>query len=109
MTTDEITTLVTAPGDLMQVLQDADPADKGEVYSRLGLTLAYTPRTETPRAATGHPGRPWSRPATRAARRPQPRPRTRNYRTSLEREPPIKAQTRKARGIGSPGGVAFGA
>ena len=43
MTTDEITNLVAALGDLMQVLQDADPADRAEVYSRLGLTLAYHP------------------------------------------------------------------
>ena len=43
MTADEITTLVTALGDLMRVLDDADPADKAEVYSRLGLTLTYHP------------------------------------------------------------------
>ena len=27
----------------MQALRDADPADKAEVYSRLGLTLTYHP------------------------------------------------------------------
>ncbi len=43
MTTDEITNLVTALGDLLQVLKDADPADRAEVYSRLGLTLTYHP------------------------------------------------------------------
>ena len=43
MTTDEITNLVTAVGDLLQVLEDADPVDKAEVYSRLGLTLTYHP------------------------------------------------------------------
>ena len=43
MTAAEITSLVTAPGELMRVLQDADPADKAEVYSRLGLTLTYHP------------------------------------------------------------------
>lgn len=35
MTRDEITSLVTALGDLMQVLRDADPADKAAVYSQL--------------------------------------------------------------------------
>ena len=44
MSTDEITTLVTALGDLLQVLKDADPADRAEVYSRLGLTLTYHPK-----------------------------------------------------------------
>ena len=43
MTREEITSLVTALGDLMQVLRDADPADKAEVYSHLGLTLTYHP------------------------------------------------------------------
>ena len=40
---EEITSLVTALGDLIQVLRDADPADKAEVYSQLGLTLTYHP------------------------------------------------------------------
>lgn len=43
MTREAITSLVTALRDVMQVLQDADPADKAEVYSRLGLTLTYHP------------------------------------------------------------------
>jgi hypothetical protein len=43
MTREEITSLVTALGDLMQVLRDADPADKAEVYCQLGLTLTYHP------------------------------------------------------------------
>jgi hypothetical protein len=41
---DKITNLVTAFGDVMQVLRDADLADKAEVYSRLGLTLTYHPQ-----------------------------------------------------------------
>lgn len=41
MIRDEVTNLVTALGDMMQVLKDADPADKTEIYSRLGLTLTY--------------------------------------------------------------------
>jgi hypothetical protein len=43
MTRDEITSLVAALGDAMQVLKDADPADKAEIYSQLGLTLTYHP------------------------------------------------------------------
>jgi site-specific DNA recombinase len=43
MTHEEITRLVTALGDVMRVLRDADPADKAEVYSRLGLKLTYHP------------------------------------------------------------------
>jgi hypothetical protein len=43
LTRDEITSPVTALGDVMRVLRDADPADKAEVYSRLGLTLTYHP------------------------------------------------------------------
>ncbi len=43
MTRDEITSLVKAVGDVMQVLKDADSADKAEVYSQLGLTLTYHP------------------------------------------------------------------
>lgn len=39
----EITSLVQAIGDLMQVIKDAVPADKAEIYSQLGLTLTYHP------------------------------------------------------------------
>jgi hypothetical protein len=44
MTRDEITSLVSALGDVMQVLKDADPADKAEIYGRLGLTLTHHPQ-----------------------------------------------------------------
>ena len=44
MTREEITSLVTALGDIMLVLKEADPADKAEIYSRLGLTLTYHPQ-----------------------------------------------------------------
>ncbi|MEU4777348.1 hypothetical protein [Micromonospora sp. NPDC023633] len=47
----EITTLVTALGDITAVLRDADPADKSEVYRQLGLRLTYQPETQTVRAA----------------------------------------------------------
>jgi site-specific DNA recombinase len=43
MTREEIANFVTTLGNLIQVLEDADPADKAEVYSRLGLTLTYHP------------------------------------------------------------------
>jgi site-specific DNA recombinase len=44
MTTEEITKLVTELGDIVRVLKDADPADKAEVYNRLGVTLTYHPQ-----------------------------------------------------------------
>ena len=43
MTQDEITALETEMGAVMLALRDADPADKAEVYGRLGLTLTYLP------------------------------------------------------------------
>ena len=43
MTREEITDLVTTLGEVIQVLKEADPADKAEVYSRLGLRLTYHP------------------------------------------------------------------
>jgi hypothetical protein len=43
MTREEITTLVRTMGDLMQVIKDADPADKAEISSQLGLTLTCHP------------------------------------------------------------------
>ncbi|MBQ0894896.1 hypothetical protein KBX37_17620 [Micromonospora sp. U56] len=48
----EITTLVTALGDITTVLRDADSADKAEVYRQLGLRLTYRPETQTVRAAS---------------------------------------------------------
>ncbi len=41
MTEEEITGLITALGSMLDVLWDADPADKAEVYQRLGLKLTY--------------------------------------------------------------------
>ena len=31
-------------GGIMQALKDADPADKAEIYRRIGLTLTYHPQ-----------------------------------------------------------------
>jgi hypothetical protein len=44
LTRDEITSLVTALGDVMRVLRDADPADKAEIYSRGGSALVLVTR-----------------------------------------------------------------
>ncbi|WP_446215763.1 hypothetical protein [Micromonospora sp. IBHARD004] len=55
----EITSLVTALGDIATVLRDADPDDKAEIYRQLGLRLTYQPETQTVRAAvdrTAHRG-----------------------------------------------------
>lgn len=50
MSRGESTALVTALGDIITVLRDADSADKAEVYRRLGLRLNYQPETQTVRA-----------------------------------------------------------
>src|SRR5580704_524646 len=42
-THEEITSLVTEMGRIMRALKEADPADKAEVNSRLGLTLTHHP------------------------------------------------------------------
>lgn len=46
----EITRLVRTLGDIVTVLNHADPADKAEVYRQLGLRLIYHPDTKTVRA-----------------------------------------------------------
>lgn len=43
MTEEEITSLVTEIGKIAQALDNAGPADKAQVYGRLGLTLTYHP------------------------------------------------------------------
>ena len=44
MTDEEIMNLVTELGGIMEALKDADPADKAEIYRRIGLTLTYHPQ-----------------------------------------------------------------
>jgi site-specific DNA recombinase len=44
MTRDEIAALVAALGEIWATLQNADPADKAEVYRHLGLGLTYMPQ-----------------------------------------------------------------
>lgn len=41
MSPEEITAIVTALGDLVKVLNDADPLDKMKIYKELGLHLTY--------------------------------------------------------------------
>jgi hypothetical protein len=43
MTAQEITEVVTALGDIVTVLGEADPADKAQIYAQLGLQLTYEP------------------------------------------------------------------
>jgi site-specific DNA recombinase len=49
MTAEEITRVVSSLRDLMSVLASADPADKAQIYSQLGLALAYHPGSQTVR------------------------------------------------------------
>ena len=43
MNRDEIESVVTAFGELAQMVQEADPADKADMYAQLKLTLVYQP------------------------------------------------------------------
>jgi hypothetical protein len=43
MTTDEINALVAALGPILDLLREADPADKAKIYSGVGLRLTYDP------------------------------------------------------------------
>jgi hypothetical protein len=43
MTTEEINNLVATIGNILAVLRDADPADKAQIYTNLGLRLTYQP------------------------------------------------------------------
>ncbi|WP_322779757.1 recombinase family protein [Frankia sp. Cas4] len=43
MTKQEISDMVTTMGDIVAVLAEADPADKAETYTQLGLQLIYEP------------------------------------------------------------------
>jgi hypothetical protein len=44
MSRDEIASVVSSLSDLLAVLREADPADKAEIYTQLGLRLTYRPR-----------------------------------------------------------------
>jgi IS6 family transposase len=43
MSRDEMASIVSALADILAVLRDADPADKAEIYTQLGLRLTYQP------------------------------------------------------------------
>jgi hypothetical protein len=43
MTASEINSIVSAFGSILDVLRDADPADKAEIYSGVGLRLTFQP------------------------------------------------------------------
>ena len=47
MSADEIHRIVTALGSITEVLREADPADKGQIYRELGLSLTYEPTSRT--------------------------------------------------------------
>ncbi|MEV7008413.1 zinc ribbon domain-containing protein [Streptosporangium sp. NPDC051022] len=44
MTREEINTVMNALGNLVQVMQEADPVDKAEIYAQIGLRLTYRPQ-----------------------------------------------------------------
>ena len=50
MTAEQIASIVTALGDILAVLRDADPADKAKIYSQLGLRPTYQPGQRIVRA-----------------------------------------------------------
>jgi hypothetical protein len=47
MTADQLDAIADAFRDLLALLRDADPRDKAELYSRLGLRMTYRPGRET--------------------------------------------------------------
>jgi hypothetical protein len=46
MTSDQLDAIADAFNDLFALLQDADPRDKAELYSRIGLRMTYRPGPE---------------------------------------------------------------
>jgi site-specific DNA recombinase len=64
MSTDEIASVVNGLADLLVVLRGAEPADKTEIYSRLGLRLTYQPDGPEPvvrtEASVMSAGQHWS-------------------------------------------------
>jgi hypothetical protein len=60
MTREEIAALVAALGDIWATLQEADPADKAEVYRQLCLGLTYQPENKLVEAKN-EPAGIWSK------------------------------------------------
>jgi hypothetical protein len=64
--------VVTALSDLLIVLRRADPADKAEIYTQLGLRLTYEPSDRTIRAETHiSPARHWQFESVRGGTAPK--------------------------------------
>ena len=47
MTSEQLDAIADAFNDLFKLLRDANPRDKAELYSRIGLRLTYKPGPET--------------------------------------------------------------
>ena len=47
MGNDQLDAIADALNDLFRLLRDADPRDRAELYSRIGLRLTYKPGPET--------------------------------------------------------------
>jgi site-specific DNA recombinase len=47
MSPEQISAIIDSLGGLLHLLRQADPRDKAEIYSRLGLQLVYQPGLET--------------------------------------------------------------
>jgi len=47
MTDDQISAIADAFASLLDLLRDADPRDKAELYARIGLQMTYRPGPET--------------------------------------------------------------
>jgi site-specific DNA recombinase len=47
MTADQLDAIAEAFNDLLRLLRNADPRDRAELYSRIGLRLTYQPGPET--------------------------------------------------------------
>ena len=47
MTDDQLATIADAFANLLALLRDADPGDKAELYSRIGLRMTYRSEPET--------------------------------------------------------------
>jgi site-specific DNA recombinase len=55
MTADQLDAIAEAFNDLLGLLRGADPPDKAELYSRLGLRMTYQPGPEIVNAEVGTP------------------------------------------------------
>jgi hypothetical protein len=68
MSTDDIAAIVTALGDLVTVVRQAEPADKAEIYGQIGLTLTLWNLWPLRNAKARHKAHATMAPWPRAAR-----------------------------------------